>query len=89
MSTIDKMIADLHARADGYGTGSAYEDLRRIAYECDAQRLQALKERNEANDKLLRISALFNAWANGDEPEGAPSARRTVLAIGEILGRPF
>jgi hypothetical protein len=36
-------------------------------------------------DEIDRIRALFDAWRNGDEPEGAPSARRTLLAIGEIL----
>lgn len=41
------------------------------------------------DDRLLKIAALFNSWANGDEPEGAPSARRTLLAIGDVLGDPF
>ncbi len=45
--------------------------------------------RRNADDVLLRIAALFNAWANGDEPEGAPSARRTLQAIGDVLGPPW
>jgi hypothetical protein len=35
--------------------------------------------------KLERIAQLYDAWKQGDEREGAPSPRRTVEAIGEIL----
>lgn len=44
------------------------------------------KERDEAKGKLDRINLLYCAWADADEPEGAPSGRRTVRAIGEVLG---
>lgn len=40
----------------------------------------------EQADKLDRIAALYLAWVQGDEPEGAPSARRALQAIGEIVG---
>lgn len=37
------------------------------------------------DDRLARIAALYQSWVDGDEPEGAPSPRRTLLAIGEVL----
>jgi hypothetical protein len=40
-------------------------------------------------ETLQKIIALYSAWANGDEPEGAPSARRAMLAIGELFEVPF
>jgi hypothetical protein len=40
------------------------------------------------DDTLSRIAALHRAWSDGDEPEGAPSARRTLMAIGEVLAEP-
>ena len=49
----------------------------------DSDRLQA--ELSRAKDQALRISQVYNAWATGDEPEGAPSGSRTLNAIGEIL----
>jgi hypothetical protein len=33
-----------------------------------------------------RIEALLSAWREGDEAEGAPSARRTLLAIEAVIG---
>lgn len=38
---------------------------------------------------LIQIAALVRAWKDGDEPEGAPSSRRTLLAIEELLTRPL
>ena len=36
-------------------------------------------------DKLRRIRALIRSYVIGDEPEGAPSARRTVMAIADVV----
>lgn len=46
-------------------------------------------EAEESANKMARIAEIFNAWANGDEPEGSPSSRRAMEAIGDLLGHPF
>lgn len=52
-----------------------------------SSRIAALEARaTAAESRLAAIATLVNAYVNGDEPEGAPSARRVVLAIAEILG---
>lgn len=67
--TISKMIARLQAEAAGYGKGSAYADLLAICSGCDAQRLQALDERNTAREEnealLAELEALreVEKWA--------------------------
>ena len=65
-------------------------------YLCDGchekhhKRIDDLKsELARVKGEVLRISQIYNAWANGDEPEGAPSKSRALSAIGEILGKPF
>lgn len=55
----------------------------------DGKRHAACASAGEDADRLHRIAAIWNSWANGDWPEGAPSPRRTLLAIGELLGRPI
>lgn len=50
-----------------------------------SQERRLAAQRTSASDRLRRIAMLYDSWANGDEPEGAPSPRRTLLAIGEIL----
>jgi len=45
-----------------------------------------LQQRAEAAEsKLARVTGVFQAWSVGDEPEGQPSTRRTLLQIGSIL----
>ena len=39
----------------------------------------------EPADLVATIDALYRTWTSSDEAEGAPSARRTLLAIGEVL----
>lgn len=41
--------------------------------------------RDEAAPPLQRARALMAAYRDGDEPEGAPSASRTLRAIAELL----
>lgn len=43
------------------------------------------KQIAEQQAQLRGIADVYSAWANGDEPEGAPSARRTLNAIGDIM----
>lgn len=44
-----------------------------------------LAEVRRLRDIVRHAKLLLAAWRNGDEPEGAPSARRTLLAIAELL----
>ena len=48
----------------------------------------AVKRAEAAEAKLARVAGVFKAWKDGDEPEGQPSARRTLLQIGAILEEP-
>ncbi len=55
--------------------------------------LRIIAEHEADSDTLLKISALFNGWANAGPPDGGPCNVRTaagVLAkIGAALGDPF
>ena len=61
------------------------EDLERAEHVPTPQGDEHGAQRASAADRLRRIAALYASWADGDEPEGAPSPRRTLLGIGEIL----
>ena len=52
-----------------------------------AQRIaDCLNDDSPHENMILTVIKLLRMWQDGDEPEGAPSARRTLIGIGEVLG---
>jgi hypothetical protein len=49
-------------------------------------RAKAWAQRDRVLSVLERATTLARSWADGDEPEGAPSPRRALLALCEVLG---
>lgn len=84
--TVDHLKEEIRDAENGW-VESLSDILQVKKYLSERDSIQS--ELARVKDQVLRISQIYNAWGNGDEPEGAPSKKRTLLAIGEILGKPF
>jgi hypothetical protein len=47
----------------------------------------SISQAQDTEKKLAAIATLVSIYDNQDEPEGQVSARRTLTAIGEIIGQ--
>lgn len=71
------------ARTVGAAAGPGSQDVEGMEARVRRDAVARVKRQAEA---LANVRALHAAWADGDEPEGALSAGRTLEQIGLLIG---